>query len=143
MMQPASTDESIENVTQKLARACELLREAEIVFRTSMEGQMESEDRDSVLLESALEIATHEVQSQLEFLVDDVVILLRRIQVRREFSVISDAVFEEIIGHEWSLALVTKLHQMPICARMTLAETSALVRAVQTKWSALSPNRSE
>lgn len=139
-MEPSS-ERALEQVAEAIASACDLLRAAERIVSDELGDSLGSEGNPDLLrLEEVLHIATHEAGSHLGFLLNDMAILRLRINVRREFSMLRQAEFEEVVSQSWSLALVVRLHhQIAQRQPMTLAQASEIIKQAQAKWSRLPP----
>jgi len=99
---------------------------------------------DRELLEELIHVATHELGSQLSFLVRDLRVLSRRIAVRRRHvDALTDEEFETVISSPWSLELVrTTAAARGLRSPEELHALSRCLRELQAEWSAI-PSLSE
>lgn len=134
-----SSQIALQKIVELVTDAEKLLSAAERIFRRELEGALgDNNFSDAIRLEEVLSGATHDTASVLGFYLQDIETLRRRVEVRHRYLQVTNAEFEEIVGQEWSLALVKKIHeQLQSRERLELPEISKFIKEIQHQWSHL------
>ena len=128
------TDNALDAVLAQIRQAQSLLSVAEQAWPHVLEC---ADAPEAALLEDLLHIATHETQSHLGFLVQDIDGLLARLALRRKYAQFSHAEIDRIVAQGWSTPLVQSLHDAH--PDLPLAELSAAAKELCREWAALKP----
>jgi len=113
-----------------------LLRAVERAVPQAMENaHLRAHPREAAAIEDLFHVATHETESQLGFVLQDIERLLDQVSVRERYPMFRYEEVDHIVAAGWSTTLVRELHEHH--PEVPLRTLSAQVKGLCTEWGRL------
>lgn len=129
-------NESIPGVLALLRQAGALLRQAEGAWPQALDSANAGADLpEAQIVEDLLHRATHEADTELGFIVQDIERLLERMEIRRAYAIFGNEELDSIVARGWSTTLVREIRALH--PDIPIAELSCLVKALCARWGRL------
>lgn len=133
--QMSDINKSLPEVLALLRQAGALLRQAECAWPEALESAGFAAMPETPILEDFLHRATHEADTELGFIVQDIERLLERIEIRRAYAIFDRDALDRIVACGWSTTLVREIHEAH--PTIPLAELSRLIKDLCARWGQL------
>jgi len=121
---------------KQLERVLAALSDVECTYEDTAANLAPSPDRD--IVQEAFHCATHEAATVIGFALHDIRTLIKRIEIRNNYSSFTTEEFQFIVGNSWSTKMVSELMAMlGDNHAFTLSTLSQVVKEIQHEWNSL------